>query len=150
MTEFIDLTPADAGELLTLQRAAYVTEAQLYGDPALPALTQTLDELTTELNNPAIGVRDGARLIAAGRWRVVDGIAEIGRLVVAPDRQGEGWGTRLLREIETRSGCDVWQLFTGHLSEANLRLYRREGYVEIGRTALHEGVNLVHLRKVAR
>ena len=25
--------PADAGELLTLQRAAYVTEAQLYDDP---------------------------------------------------------------------------------------------------------------------
>ncbi|HUG86944.1 MAG TPA: hypothetical protein VMM13_20410 [Euzebya sp.] len=34
--------PEDAREMLTLQRAAYVTEAQLYDDPNLPALTQTL------------------------------------------------------------------------------------------------------------
>lgn len=40
---------ADAGELLTLQRAAYVTEALLYGDPELPALTQSLAELVDEL-----------------------------------------------------------------------------------------------------
>lgn len=35
----------DAGEILTLQRAAYVTQAQLHGDPMLPPLTETLDEL---------------------------------------------------------------------------------------------------------
>ena len=38
-------TAEDAGELLTLQRAAYVTEAQVYDDLRLPALVQTLDEL---------------------------------------------------------------------------------------------------------
>ena len=32
----------DAGELLTLQRAAYVTTAQLYRDPFLPPLLETL------------------------------------------------------------------------------------------------------------
>lgn len=37
--------PADGGELLTLQRAAFVTEAQLYDDPRLPALVETLPEL---------------------------------------------------------------------------------------------------------
>jgi hypothetical protein len=30
----------DAGEILTLQRAAYVTEAQAHGDLTLPPLTQ--------------------------------------------------------------------------------------------------------------
>src|SRR3569833_495135 len=39
----------DAGELLTLQRASYATEARIYGDPELPALTQTLPELEAEL-----------------------------------------------------------------------------------------------------
>lgn len=46
------ISPADdgdAGELLTLQRAAFVTEAQVYGDPRLPALTETLDELRAAL-----------------------------------------------------------------------------------------------------
>ena len=39
------IAPGDAGEVLTLQRAAFVTEAQAHGDPALPPLTQTLAEL---------------------------------------------------------------------------------------------------------
>src|SRR5690606_22051030 len=38
-----------AGELLTVRRAAFVTEAQLYGDPNLPALTQTLAGLRAAL-----------------------------------------------------------------------------------------------------
>ena len=44
------LPSSAAGELLTLQRAAYATEAQLYGDPNLPALVQSLDELRDELD----------------------------------------------------------------------------------------------------
>lgn len=54
MTEQVQLsemTSADAGEVLTLQRAAYVTEAQLYNDAFLPALTQTLDELVAEIES---------------------------------------------------------------------------------------------------
>ena len=39
------IADADAGELLTLRRAAFVTEAQQYDDPHIPPLTQTLDEL---------------------------------------------------------------------------------------------------------
>ena len=41
----------DAGELLTLQRAAYVTEAQTHDDPGLPPLRQTLEELRSELGS---------------------------------------------------------------------------------------------------
>jgi hypothetical protein len=47
----VRLGPLDAdhaGELLTLQRAAYVSEAQLYDDVRLPALEQSLDELAAE------------------------------------------------------------------------------------------------------
>ena len=36
--DLVPLPPGAAGELLTLQRAAYVTEAQLYDDVRLPAL----------------------------------------------------------------------------------------------------------------
>ncbi len=51
---------SDAGEILTLQRAAYVTEAQAHRAFDLPALTQSLEELQAELGQPdvvAIGVR---------------------------------------------------------------------------------------------
>ncbi|GAB3409367.1 GNAT family N-acetyltransferase [Schumannella luteola] len=141
---------ADAGELLTLQRAAYATEAQLYGDPSLPALTQTLDELVDELRSvSALGIRAGGRLIGAVRWRVDGDVAEIGRLVIAPDQQGRGLGTRLLRAAEEASGARTFELFTGHLSVANIRLYEREGYAKSRREALRDGVELVFLRKSA-
>lgn len=146
----IGLTPADAGEVLTLQRAAYVSEARLYGDPELPPLVQSLAELARELEGPALGLRLGTRLVAAVRWSVAGDVARIGRLVVAPDLQGRGLGTSLLREAEEASGARRFELFTGHLSEANLRLYRREGYVEDRRERLGPSVELVFLVKPGR
>jgi GNAT superfamily N-acetyltransferase len=86
-------TIADAGEMLTLQRAAYVTEAQIYDDPRLPALTRTLLELQAELGTVlSFKASSGGRLIGAVRVAVRDSNAEIGRLVVAPDQQGRGLG----------------------------------------------------------
>src|SRR3954451_4722511 len=99
------LGPADAGELLTLQRAAFVTEAQGHRDPFLPPLTQTLEELRAELVDQAVvalGLRDGARLIGSVRVHVApdgDG-AELARLLVAPDHQGRGLGAWLLLAAE--------------------------------------------------
>lgn len=147
MMEFVVLDAAHAGELLTLQRAAYASEAQIYGDPFLPALTQSLDELRDELEGPSLGIREDSRLVAALRWRLDGDVAHIGRITVAPDMQGRGLGTGLLREAERRSGAASFELFTGHLSVANLRLYEREGYVHTMRMPLHEGVELIYLRK---
>lgn len=143
----VDLTAADAGEVLTLQRAAYVSEAQLYSDPFLPALTQSLGELEEELANPALGLRVRGRLVGAVRWRVEADIAHIGRLTVAPDVQGQGVGTKLLRAAERLSECAHFELFTGHLSSANIRLYEREGYLISRTEELRPGVNLVYMRK---
>jgi ribosomal protein S18 acetylase RimI-like enzyme len=141
-------TVADAGELLTLQRAAYVSEAQLYDDPSLPPLVQTLDELRTELAAGAgIVVHDGSRLVAAVRFRVADGTVHIGRLAVAPDRQARGLGTRLLTAAEEASSARRAALFTGHRSEGNLRLYERCGYREVRREPVRPGLTLVHLEK---
>lgn len=142
------ITVEDAGEVLTLQRAAYATEAQIYGDPFLPALTQTLSELEDELRVGSGAVAlSGERIIAAVRWTVTDATVHIGRLAVAPDQQGRGLGTTLLRLAEHESTAAKAELFTGHLSTANIRLYVREGYVETRREALHDGVDLVYLAK---
>jgi GNAT superfamily N-acetyltransferase len=144
----------DAGEVLTLQRAAYVTEAQSHADPGLPPLRQTLAELRAELASGdvvALGIRDGGRLVATVRVRhdgTDPGVAELARLAVAPDRQGEGMGTRLLLEAEqhVRPGVSAIMLFTGEHSHGNLRLYARHGYVETHRTPAGNH-QLVHLRK---
>lgn len=108
MERLVELGPEDAGEVLTLQRAAYVTEGQAHDDVHLPPLRQTLADLRTELTDPQIvglGWRnDDGRLLAAVRARTAPGavVAEIGRLTVVPDRQGQGLGPRLLIAVEDR------------------------------------------------
>lgn len=145
------LGPRDAGEILTLQRAAYVTEAAAYHDFELTPLTQTLAELTAELDDPsvtALGIRDQGRLVGAVRLRRSGTVVDLGRLIVAPDRQGEGIGTRLLLHSETvHPGVRELRLFTGEHSTANLRLYSRHGYREVNRTSAGH-YQLVHLVKI--
>lgn len=152
MIEPVRLGAGDAGEILTLQRAAYVTEAQAHGDLSMPPLVQTLDELRAELADPAVtawGIRDARRLVASVRVRMASlDSAEVGRLVVAPDRQGNGLGSVLLLAAETRMTDEVTviRLFTGEHSAANLRLYKRLGYRETGRSPAG-AYELVHLAK---
>ena len=144
------LQPDAAGELLTLQRAAYVPEAQLYDDVRLPALVQTLDELADELTrSDCLAALAGSRLVGAVRTRERDGVLHVGRLVVAPDLQGRGIGTRLLAAERTTRLAQA-TLFTGARSTADLRLYRRHGYVDAHRETVRPGLELVHLVEAPR
>ena len=101
-----------------------MTEAQAHSDLTMPPLTQTLSQLRAELTDPQVmawGIREGGRLVASVRIRQADrATAEVGRLVVAPDRQGSGLGTALLLAAEARLPGDVAviRLFTGEHSEA--------------------------------
>ncbi|EOM76181.1 GNAT family N-acetyltransferase [Rhodococcus rhodnii] len=138
MTEISRLGVSDAGEILTLQRAAFVAEAQLHDDLALPALTQTMDELLADLANPAVivlGIRVVGRLVASARIHVRGDVADLGRLMVVPDLQGRGLGSRLLKAVDSVLPDSVRgvELFTGSRSVGNLRLYRRFGFRETGR-----------------
>jgi len=147
---------AEAGEILTLQRAAYVSEALLHDEVRIPPLLQTLTELEDELAAPSTVVLTallGPRLV--GSVRAVRAAADptawaIGRLVVAPDVQGRGIGGRLLVAIEAAAPPDITRfvLFTGQQSAANLRLYARHGYVEAAREPVGAGMVLVHLVKL--
>ena len=67
------LRPSDAGEVLTVQRAAYVTEAQRYAAPHIPPLLETLEELRADLDRPdvlAVGAWSGPRLVGSVRGRL--------------------------------------------------------------------------------
>lgn len=122
-----------AGELLTVRRAAFVTEAQLYGDPNIPALTQTLSELRADLGRPdvvTLAAWDGTRMVGSVRVGLEEDRALLGRLAVAPDRQGEGIGTQLLMAVLhylPEATREVW-IFTGQDSKQNLAMYDKHGF----------------------
>lgn len=145
------ITPEDAGEVLTVQRAAFVSEALIYGTVDMPPLVQTLDELEAELREADGWVaRIDGRLVGAIRTREEADLLLIGRLAIAPDQQGSGIGQALLEAAETHSRAAEAELFTGSLSEANIRLYERCGYVETQRIDQGDGIQEVFLRKRLR
>lgn len=143
--------PADAGEILTVQRAAYVTEAQLYGDPFLPPLVESMEQVRATIGDAVVlKATDAGRIVGSVRGRLAGTTCLVGRLVVAPDRQRRGLGAALLAALhETVPQAAAFDLFTGHLSEGNLRLYRRLGYRETHRERMDDHLTLVHLRRPA-
>ncbi|MFG1944464.1 GNAT family N-acetyltransferase [Nonomuraea sp. NPDC048826] len=147
----------DAGEILTVQRAAYVSEAQLYGDPFIPPLVESVEQVRKAIETGVtLKAVDGGRIVGAVRGTLSSTLSGtlsgttclVGRLVVAPDRQGQGLGTALLRALHDQvPEATAFDLFTGHLSEGNLRLYRRLGYRETRRERMDDHLTLVHLRR---
>lgn len=137
--------------MLTLQRAAFVQEAIVYDSVDMPAFHQTLEELAAELReNLGCVALIGPRVVGAARARMADDTLLIGRIAIAPDVQGAGIGSALLDAVEERgrsAGATSAELFTGRLSEANLRLYARQGYVEFERAGGDSGADEVYLRK---
>lgn len=142
------ISPADAGEVLTLQRASFVSEAQIYRDPNTPPLTQTLDQLEAELRDTLgfVAVIDN-RIVGAIRARELDDVLLVGRIAVAPDQQGRGIGPRLLATLEESTSCARAELFTGSLSTSNLELYTSLGYRESERIEQDDGTAQIFMRK---
>lgn len=147
--EIVRASAGDAEEILALQRAAYRSEAALYDDYRIPPLVETTEELRGRFRDHIIlkAVSRGDILGSVGACEA-GGTCFIGRLVVAPEARGRGLGTRLMREIESRfPGSRGFELFTGHLSEGNLRLYRKLGYEGFREERVSAPLTLVYLRK---
>lgn len=163
----------DAPQILALQKAAYQSEAGLYGDDGLPALQQTLEELEDEFdrrpNREAsyLGARGSqkdpekdpdhvvflkavvnGRIVGAVRGYAVDETAYLSRVIVHPYFQGRGHGRRLTEEIERSfPGVQRFEIFTGHRSERNLRQFRKLGYGEFKREPFTPAITWVYLQK---
>jgi len=132
--------PGDAGEVFTLQRAAFVSEALRCGALRIPPLTDGIETTRAALEHDTVLVaRLRGRLVGAVTGTVADdGAWTVNRLVVAPDLTGRGIGSRLLAAIEAAAppGRTVARLLTGAAGKADIAFYRGRGYRVIDRTGL--------------
>ncbi len=141
----------DCEAILALQKLCYRQEAEIYDDFEIPPLTQTLPEILEEFDGSVFfkAVSQG-EIIGSVRAVLKNGECQIGRLIVHPDRQNSGLGTRLMNAAETRfaSQCEKYVLFTGQESEKNIHLYQKLGYAIVSRQSLGEKVTIVNMEKL--
>jgi NAD(P)H-dependent FMN reductase/GNAT superfamily N-acetyltransferase len=125
------LTADDAPEVTVLQRCCWVDEALTNDTLAVPALSESLDQVRDWLDTwHTTGVWLDGRLLGMVRTRREGDDWHIGRLAVVPDLRGQGLGRWLLRAAEAAAepGCDRVTLVTGAKSLRNIDLYHSEGY----------------------
>jgi tRNA (guanine37-N1)-methyltransferase len=134
--EIVPATRADAGEILTLQRACWLAEAVDADSFEIPALKEDLATVLAGLGEwRTYVVRSAGRLVGSVRGRLDDGPAgeriwDIGRLMVAPDLQGRGLGRVLLEHIQAVAPAEAtsYWLFTGARAARNQRIYKKAGF----------------------
>ncbi len=172
-TLYLRADKSDAPEVLALQKVAYQSEAELYGDDSLPALQQTLQDLENDFERrpqreaTVLGERssgdNGAsdsdriiflkavvngKIIGSVRGYAVDDTAHLSRLIVHPYFRRRGIGLRLLAEIE-QAFPEVSRLeaFTGHQSKRNLHQLGQRGYTTFKTEAFTPAITWVYLQK---
>ena len=140
----------DAGEVLTLQRAAFLAEAQLYGTTDIPPLRESFDEVRREIEATySLGAFRGTRLVGALRLTVDGPVGWISRVAVAPDEQGRGIASHLLSDVERAAPPTVeeFRLGAGAKSTRNRSMYEHRGYRELSRLVAAAGIELVIMSK---
>nr|MDT0663583.1 GNAT family N-acetyltransferase [Micromonospora sp. DSM 115978] len=165
--------PDDAGQVLVLQRAAYVLDAQLYLDPMIEPLTETFEDVraaVVDAEAVLLVAAAGDRVVGFVRGRIVRDRGDRGerrdpgkcdrdrvdrascrvdRLAVAPDWQGIGVGSALVARIEAEVVGVVDQLLADEADrgQARVRLFLRHGFVEAYRDAAGPDRVRIFLRK---
>ena len=149
----MEIKPAtieDAESILNLQRLAYESEAAIYDDFTIPPLTETLEDLKARFHDIRfLKAVEGGQIVGSVRAFQDGATCHVGRLVVHPDFRRRGIGTTLLNWIETCfPTAQRFELFTGHKSVSNIRLYERVGYRTYSQERANEKVSLVFMEKL--
>lgn len=149
MTDHLSLRragPADAAAIDALTQAAYTRWVPIIGRKPQP---MTVDYDIAVREHLIDLLEDAAGLAALIEMALEPDRLLIVNLAVAPARQGQGLGSRLLahaEEVAREHGCPLLRLYTNRLMAPNIALYKSRGYA-IDREEAYSGGAVVHMSK---
>jgi ribosomal protein S18 acetylase RimI-like enzyme len=140
---------SEAEEILALQKLAYKSEAEIYNDFNIPPLVQTLEGIKKDFGGQFFfKTTINGKIVGSVRAYQKNETCYIGRLIVHPDFENQGIGTKLMNEIEKIfSACHRFELFTGDRSKKNLYLYQKLGYKIFKKANITDQTTIVYLEK---
>jgi ribosomal protein S18 acetylase RimI-like enzyme len=119
----------DGEEILNLQKLAYQSEAERYGNYDIPPLKQTIEDIRDQFKTHIfLKALSEGRIVGTVRAYEENGACHIGRLAVHPDNQNRGIGAALMKAIESCYKPERFELFVGSKSENDIYLYQKLGY----------------------
>lgn len=139
----------DLEEILELQYLAYQSEAKLFNDMNIPPLKQTIEEVFDEFQRGTIlkCVDENGKIIGSVIAYQENGTAYISKLMVHPELQRSGIGTKLLLEIEKENINQRYELYTSTKSFSNIRLYEKLGYKIFKEEEITSELKFVYMEK---
>ncbi|MEE1153812.1 MAG: GNAT family N-acetyltransferase [Acutalibacteraceae bacterium] len=140
----------DLQEILALQYIAYQSEAKLFNDMDIPPLKQTIEEVYDEFRKGTFlkAIDEKGVIIGSVRAYQENNTVYIGKLIVHPDMQKKGLGTKLLLAIEAKYPNKRYELFTSTKSISNIKLYKKLGYKIFKKEAISQELQFVYLEKI--
>lgn len=140
---------SDAQEILRIQKLAFLDQAQIYKNYAVPPLLETLDELKEAFKTHTIlkATVEG-KIVGSVRFNEKDGTCFIGRFLVDPEFQNRGVGTALMLQAENHCSAARLELFTGEQSTKTLSLYKKLGYKQFKTGKDRAGITIIYLEKL--
>lgn len=139
----------DLESILALQKTAYQREADLINDYSIPPLQQTIADIREEfIQTRFLKAEIDGRIVGSVRAEIQDETCLIKRLIVHPDYQNRGIGSKLLV-----SGEEIYphvrrfELFTGSESKSNHLFYTRRGYSPFREVTISDKLTLIYFEK---
>jgi ribosomal protein S18 acetylase RimI-like enzyme len=139
----------DIEEILALQKIVYVSEAEIISDFLIPPLQQTMSGILSEFNHQTfLKATLEQKIVGSVRCYLKGETCHIGKLIVHPQHQNLGIGTRLLLAAERHfPQARRFELFTGHKSAKNLHIYRKNSYRIFKNQKISDRLTFVFLEK---
>jgi len=141
--------PADAPEILALQKIVYQNEAELYDDWSLAPLKQTLEEMKADFQNRIfIKAVVGGKVIGSIRGYMVQETGHITRLIVHPYFWRQGVGMKLVQAMEGwLPEARRYETFMGHKSTHTMEPYQKLGYARVREEKVSEQRDRVYFAR---
>lgn len=120
----------DLKEILSLQKQAFLSEAESHGNYNIEPLRQTFESITSDFKiYTFLKAVHNDKIVGSIKFKINGDTVWVGKLMVSPDYRNRGLGRRLLLEVEAQnSSASRFQLFTAASSTNNIRLYESVGY----------------------
>ena len=147
--KIIKAEKSDLKMILELQYSSYQSEAKLLNNFDIPPLKQTIKEAEQEYAKGLFlkAIDENENIIGSVRAYTENNTTYINKLIVLPEKQSQGIGTKLIYEIERKRPAKRYELYTSDKSVRNIRLYERLGYIKFKEQKISDNLNMIFLEK---